>query len=96
MPLINRNDLRYDYTWSSAPGNNPVTDPGAGEKPKSMFRRNEGDEVLALINEYVEKNKIENKDEALEVEKLLREKLGNEDKTREEVKVWIDDMMNNH
>ncbi|MEX0904190.1 MAG: hypothetical protein WD604_00380 [Balneolaceae bacterium] len=96
MPLIDRSDLQFDYTWSSKPGNNPRNNPQTGGDTKSsLFRRNEGDEVLSLINEYAKDHEITNKREALRIEGLLREKLGEEDMTREEVKVWMDDLMRN-
>jgi hypothetical protein len=90
MALIDRSDLQYDYTWTSKPGNSPRSD---STSKSSMFRRDEGSDVLALINDYVSEKDIKNKEEALRIERLIREKLSGEKMTREEVRAWIE---NNH
>lgn len=91
MPLIDRSDLNFDYTWTSEPGNNARNRPQTiGSTKSSFFRRNEGNEVLSLINEYADDHEIRDKQEALEIEQLLREKLGEEDMTRDEVRAWLD------
>lgn len=87
MPLIDRSDLQYDYTWSSKPGESPRS--GSTSK-SSIFRRNEGNDVLAIINDYVDENDIKNKEEALRIERLIREKLAEEDMTKTEVRVWLE------
>lgn len=91
MPLIDRSDLQYDYTWSSQPGNNPRNNPSTGGSTKSsLFRRNEGDEVLSLINEYAKDNEITDKRAILEIETFIYENLGEGEMTREEVRAWLD------
>lgn len=87
MPLIDRSDLQYDYSWSSYPGDSPRSE---STSKSSLFRRDEGSDVLAIINEYADENDIKNKEEALRIEKLIREKLNKEDMTRREVKVWLE------
>lgn len=91
MPLIDRSDLQYDYTWSSQPGNNPRNNPSTGGSTKSsLFRRSEGDEVLSLINEYAKDNEITDKRAILEIETFIYENLGEKEMTREEVRAWLD------
>lgn len=91
MPLIDRSDLNFDYTWTSEPGENARNRPQTtGSTKSSFFRRNEGNEVLSLINEYASDHEISDKQEALEIEKMLREKLGEEEMTRAEIRVWLD------
>lgn len=90
MPLIDRTDLQYDYSWSSKPGNNPRNNPAAsGSTKSSLFRRDEGDEVLSLINDYAKEHDIVDRQEALRIESVLREKLEDKEMTREEVRAWL-------
>lgn len=90
MALIDRSDLQYDYTWSSSPGKSPRSE---SVDKSSFFRRNEGDDVLALINEYASENKIRDKQEALRIERLIQEKLNEEERTKAEVRAWLKNNM---
>jgi len=57
-----------------------------------MFRRKEGDDVLDFINEYSKEHEIANKEDTLEIERMIRDELKNEDMTRKQVRLWL----NNH
>lgn len=90
MALIDRSDLQYDYTWSSSPGNNPRSE---STHTSSMFRRDEGDEVLALINDYVREQDIRDKETAMKIETLIRNKLDRDQTNRDEIKAWLNDRL---
>lgn len=90
MALISRDDLNYDYTWSAYPGDNPMSD---STHQSGIFRRDEGSDVLAVINDYASDNEIKNKEEALRIEKLIRDKLGDEEMTKNEVRAWLENNM---
>lgn len=92
MPLINRNDLKYDYAWTTEPASKPRSSPKTTEKTDSqIFRGEEGDEVLSFINDYTRREKISDKKEALKIEKLLRDEMKNKDMTRREVRLWLNE-----
>lgn len=95
MPIIDRSDLKYDYVWDIEPAQKPRrTTRTEGETESRLFRRDEGDEVLDFINEFSNKQGFESKDEALEVERLLRDEMKNKDMTRKEVRMWLQEYMN--
>lgn len=90
MPVLDRDDLKYDYTWSTEPAQTPRRSTKTeGETESRLFRRKEGDEVLSFINDFSRNEGIEDKQEALEIERLLRDELKNRDMTRKEVRLWL-------
>ena len=92
MPLINRSDLKYDYTWKTEPASKPRSSTNAkGESESQVFRGNEGDHVLSFINDYTEKEKITDKQEALEIERLLRDEMRKKEMTHRDVRIWLDE-----
>lgn len=95
MSIIDRSDLKYDYIWDTEPAQKPRrTTRTEGETESRLFRRDEGDEVLDFINKYSDKQGFETKEEALEVERLLRDEMKNKDMTRKEVRLWLQEHMN--
>ncbi|NBB75951.1 MAG: hypothetical protein GVY02_01110 [Bacteroidetes bacterium] len=90
MALIDRSDLKYDYDWGAQPAEAPRTSTLTEDEPESkVFRTEDGVDVLTIINEYAEEHDIEDKDEALVIEMLLKNELNEENMTKDEVKVWI-------
>lgn len=95
MPIIDRSDLKYDYVWDTEPAQKPRrTTRTEGETGSRMFRRDEGDDVLDFINEFSDSQGFEHKEEALEVERLLRDEMKNKDMTRKEVRMWLQEHIN--
>jgi hypothetical protein len=96
MPLLDRSDLKYDYNWETGPANAPRTETTTDTETESrLFRRDEGDEVLDFINQYSEEHENFEKEDALEIERLLRDDLKNEDMTRKEVRLWLSNHLRN-
>jgi len=94
MSLIKRNDLKYDYTWSSKPASAPRSDMKTETGSRSnMFSAQQGEGVLAFINDYAKKHGITDKQEALRIERLLKDELKDRRMTREEVTLWLDEQM---
>ena len=94
MPLLDRSDLKYDYTWSTEPAKAPRTQTTAETETESkMFRRKDGDEVLQFINDFANQYGIETKEDALELERMLRDELGDREMSRREVQLWLHDHM---
>jgi hypothetical protein len=94
MSIIDKSDLKYDYTWSSKPAANPRSDTITQSDTQSrVFNREEGEGVLSIINEYAKDHEIKDKNEALRIEGLIRSKLGDEDMTFEEVMEWLEQQM---
>lgn len=94
MSIIDRSDLKYKYTWSSKGANTPRSDIRTETGSRSnMFSASEGEGVLSFINEYAQKHGIKDKQEALRIERLLRDELEEREMTRKEVRVWLDEQM---
>lgn len=91
MSLINRKDLKYSYNWSSEPADKPRTETTSESGTLSgVFRNEEGESVLSFINDYAESHDIDEKEQALKIEKMLREKLKDEQMNVEDVRAWLD------
>jgi len=94
MSLIKKNDLKYNYTWSQKGANTPRSDRLTETSSRSnMFSASEGEGVLEFINDYAQKHGIEDKEEALRIERLLHEEMEDREMTREEVRLWLDEQM---
>jgi hypothetical protein len=87
MALIEKGDLKYDYSWDARPGNNPVHE---GESDSNLFDRESGKEVLTIINEYASRRNITDKKEALRIERELHENLSRDITTQRDVMDWLD------
>ena len=86
MPLINKSDLKYSYSWTAIPGDNPKV---TGEPDSSRFSRHEGYEVLYLINKLAELWKLKNLASAHKMERMINESLPSNIQTQKGVKDWI-------
>lgn len=84
MSLIDKGDLQYDYTWTSQPGGSK------SDKPDSnLFDREDGKEVLHIINEYAKEENITDKKRALEIETKLHQNLSQDVSTQRDVFDWL-------
>lgn len=93
MALIHKNDLKYDYNWSTSPATKPHNLTTESENRTEVFDSNEGEEVLSFINEYADLHDIVSKEEALRIESLLQKKLEEDDMTRYEARQWLDEYL---
>lgn len=72
MILLKRSDLKYTYKWKSIPEDDPRI---SGDPDTTLFNRNEGLEVLYLINKFLELFDINSIEIGEIVEKLIREEI---------------------
>lgn len=89
MALIKKSDLRLDYTWPTQhPSEAPIDHDDLGS---TFFDRNNGDNVLSLINNYAERRgyTAEQKDEALRAEPVIREQLPKDLRTEDDAMNWL-------
>jgi hypothetical protein len=90
MALINKNDLKYNYNWSTKPASKSRSLSTESSGETELLSANEGEEVLSFINDYADLNNIVSKEEALRIESLLQEKLKENEITRDEAREWLD------
>ncbi|WP_445370022.1 hypothetical protein ACH518_00870 (plasmid) [Methylomonas sp. HW2-6] len=86
MPLINKSELNYRYSWTAIPGDNPKV---TGEPDSTRFSRNEGYEVLYLINKLAEIWGFKKLASAHKMEKMIKNELPSDIQTQKGVKDWI-------
>jgi hypothetical protein len=87
MPLLQKSDLAYSYSWTAIHGDDPKQ---TGEPDSTLLNRKEGYEVLPFINRFIEKHKL-NKASGLKVEKMIREHLPSNLRSHAHVKTWLVD-----
>lgn len=85
MALIDKGDLKHDYSW-------PTEDPGDNPKDpdSNLFDRENGKEVLNVINDYAERRDITDKQQALKIETELHQNLSKDVTTQRGVMDWLD------
>lgn len=92
MPLIDRSDLKYDYTWQAKGADKPRSSATTkGETESQVFRSEDGDQVLSFINDYTDRKGITDKKEALKIERMLRDELHNRNMSRKEARLWLNE-----
>lgn len=88
MALFSKNDLQFkDYKWTAYPNDNPQV---RGAPDDTLFNRNEGYEVLYLINKLIEIWEFKRKSSGEKIEKMLRS-LPSETRSQANVRKWIHD-----
>ncbi|CAA0147988.1 conserved hypothetical protein [Tenacibaculum maritimum] len=70
MGVIERKDLKYEYSDVAANGDDPKE---TGKRDRDRLNRQESYEVVDFINSFCKKYGLTTKEEALEVERLLQE-----------------------
>jgi hypothetical protein len=82
MTTFNKSGMHYtDYKWSAYPSDDPRI---TGKPDSTLFNRNEGYEVLYLINKMVT-----TKAEGEKMEKMIRKYLPSDVRSQENVQEWI-------
>jgi hypothetical protein len=88
MTLLSRSDLKYYYNWRPIPDDDPRI---SGVFNTTLFDRNEGFEVLYLINSYADLRRIKRKETGLKIEKLIKEKLPLNLRNKIHVIQWLEE-----
>lgn len=86
MPLMQKSDLAFSYSWSAIPPDNPRV---TGEPDSTLFNRNEGYEVLYLINKLAQAWDWKQKASGLKLERLLRNHLPSDVRSQANVRAWV-------
>lgn len=87
MSLITRSELKYDYSWTALNGDNPKI---TRVPDSNLLNRNEGYEVLWLINKFAEKHNFKNKESAFKIERMIKLYLPENIRSKEKVVEWIE------
>lgn len=85
--LLRREDLKGDYTWIDGIDHNLFN----GELTRRKFDRNNGDQVLFLINLYASHVKDFSLEDGLKIEEILLDQLPLEAKSEISVFNWLKD-----
>lgn len=83
MAVINKSDLQYKYTWTTDKGDNPKY---VGKLDRDKVDRDEGYEVLDFLNAVCNE-----KNQALQAERLIKTKLPGTIQKRDEIVKWLND-----
>jgi hypothetical protein len=87
MILFSRRNLFYsDYKWSSYVPNDPRTN---GKPDETLFSREEGNEVVYLINRLMALWDYRFANTGNKMEKLIHDKMPVEITTQEAVQIWL-------
>jgi hypothetical protein len=93
MGLISKSNLQYNYSWTAIAGDNPKV---TGEPDSTLFNRNEGYEVLYLINKLAELWSFKQKASCLKLEKMIKHHLPSDVRSQINVKKWLADNWENY
>ncbi len=87
MILFSRRNLHYsDYKWSSYPTNDPHV---TGKLDETPFNKEEGNEVIYLINKLMILWDYRFSNTGNKMEKLIHDKLPADISSQNEVLLWI-------
>jgi len=90
MSLLNKIDLKYHYNWKPIPTEDSRI---SGISDTTLFDRNEGLEVLYLINAFADKHGITYKETGLIIERLIKETLPLNLRNQIHVMEWLNENM---
>lgn len=86
MPLLEKNDLNFEYSWTAIPGDDPRM---TGEPDSTLLNRHEGYEVLPFINRFAKAKCWRYKSSGLKVERLIHEQLPSNIRSHKNVWQWL-------
>jgi hypothetical protein len=87
MITFTKDDLFYsDYEWSSYMPSDPKI---SGKIDETRFNKNQGMEVLYLINKLVDLWDLTKIESCIKIERCIREKLPPKITKQEEVATWV-------
>jgi hypothetical protein len=95
MKLMKRSDLIYsdEYSWTVIDNDNPKV---TGDPDKTLFNRNEGYEVLYLINKIAEINGLKQISSGQKIEKMIHDHLPSNIRSQKNVTDWIEKNWKNY
>jgi hypothetical protein len=88
MFLLNRSQLKYSYHWKPIPNSDPRV---SGIPDTTLFNKNEGFEVLFLINKFAEKYSLDNLEYGYKIEDLIRIEVPSKYRSQIHVFGWLEE-----
>jgi hypothetical protein len=88
MALLSESDLKYTYSETPIPADDPKA---TGEPDSMLLNRNELYEVLPFLNHMAVQQGWTTKTEGLKAERMLRQHVPSDQRSRAHVKKWIVD-----
>jgi hypothetical protein len=88
MATFTRGDMQYSYQWTARPEDNPNFRRGSDYR---NFNRNEGYEVLFVINEFLDLKGLKSVPSGQKAEKLIHDKLPSRVFTHRELYRWLNE-----
>lgn len=86
MDLLLKSDLKFSYSWVAVSNDNPKF---FGKPDNTLFNRNEGYEVLYLINKFAEMYSLHKKSSGIHMEYLIHNYLPSNCRNQEDVCAWV-------
>ncbi|MCC7515071.1 MAG: hypothetical protein IT212_10325 [Bacteroidia bacterium] len=86
MSFTKTNMLYNHYSWTALPGDNPKI---SGVPDSTLFNRNEGYEVLYLINRFMSDNNLKNVESGQKIERMIRTGLPGDVRGQKNVVEWL-------
>jgi len=86
MSFTKANMLYNHYSWTALPGDNPKI---SGVPDSTLFNRNEGYEVLYLINRFMTDNNLKNVESGQKIERMIRTGLPGDVRGQKNVVEWL-------
>jgi hypothetical protein len=87
MEQIRRDNLRYSYNWRPIPEDDPRI---SGEPDSTLFNRNEGLEILFIINTYREKYGLSDLSQCEIIERIIKEVVPRNFRSQIHVFEWLE------
>lgn len=85
---INRDDLMYEYTWTTDENDDPKI---TGHSDSDLIDRDEGYEILPFINSLLNEWDLKKMNSANKIEYMIHILLPGDVRSRSRIKKWISD-----
>jgi hypothetical protein len=93
MAVISSSDLKYHYSWTVIPGDNPKV---TGNPDNTLLNRNEGYEMLYFVNKFCERYNLTTVSGAQKVERMIKTVVPSHVHSQISIDKWIYDNWKNH
>jgi hypothetical protein len=93
MPLLQKSDLKFEYSWTAIPPDDPRV---IGKPDSALLNRGEGYEILAFINSFAATNDWKQKASGLKAERLIKKYLPGDTRSHANVRKWLIDNWSNY
>jgi hypothetical protein len=88
MPLLQKSDLQFKYSWTVISHDDPKV---TGKPDSTLLNRDEGYEVLAFINSIAVTRDWKQKAFGLKAERLIKKYLPGDIRSHANVRKWLVD-----